>query len=107
VGSESGNYYLMLGSPCINTGTSTNAPSEDKEGIVRPQDLGIDMGAYEYVEPSSCTPRASFTANQITGTDSLRVEFDASSSGGSQYSGAILSWDFGDGTSGNGMVPMM
>jgi parallel beta-helix repeat protein/predicted outer membrane repeat protein len=104
VRSESGNYYLMPNSPCIDTGTSTNAPADDKEGIVRPQGSGIDMGAYEYVEPASCTPRASFTANQTTGTDSLTVEFDASSSGGSQYSGAIFSWDFGDGTSGNGMM---
>jgi parallel beta-helix repeat protein/predicted outer membrane repeat protein len=100
----SGNYYLMPNSPCIDTGTSTNAPSEDKEGIVRPQGPGIDMGAYEYVEPSSCTPRASFTANQTIGTDSLTVEFDASSSGGSQYSGAIFSWNFGDGTSGSGLT---
>jgi parallel beta-helix repeat protein len=104
VGSEVGNYYLMPGYLCINTGTSINAPSEDKEGIVRPQGSGIDRGAYEYVEPSSCTPRALFTANQTKGIDSLTVEFDASSSGGSQYSGAVFSWDFGDGTSGNGLM---
>jgi parallel beta-helix repeat protein len=62
------------------------------------------MGAYEYVEPVSCIPRASFTANQTIGTDSLTVEFDASSSGGNQYSGAVFSWDFGDGTSGGGLT---
>jgi parallel beta-helix repeat protein/predicted outer membrane repeat protein len=33
VGSEVGNYYLMPGSPCIDTGTSTNAPSDRYGGI--------------------------------------------------------------------------
>jgi len=104
VGSDVGNYYLMADSPCIDMGTSTNAPSEDKEGIARPQGAGTDMGAYEYVESASCTPRASFTVNQTKGISPLTVEFDASSSGGSQYSGAVFSWDFGDGTSGSGLT---
>jgi len=104
VGSEVRNYYLMPGSPCIDKGTSDNAPSEDKEGIVRPEGLGIDMGAYEYVDPGSCTPRAFIIADQTTGIDTLTVQFDASSSGGSQYSGAVISWDFGDGASEDGLI---
>ncbi|MFC1850344.1 right-handed parallel beta-helix repeat-containing protein [candidate division CSSED10-310 bacterium] len=39
---------LQSGSPCIDSGTSTNAPSDDICGTARPQGNGIDMGAYEY-----------------------------------------------------------
>ena len=42
-------YYLTDGSPCIDTGTSNNAPDHDLEGISRPQDDGYDMGTYEYI----------------------------------------------------------
>ena len=34
-------------SPCIDVGTSTNAPSTDILGIARPKGSGVDMGAYE------------------------------------------------------------
>lgn len=42
-----GNYHLQLGSPAIDAGTSTGAPSEDIDGTSRPQGSGYDMGAYE------------------------------------------------------------
>ena len=103
IASDQGNYYLTSDSPCIDKGTFTGAPSEDKEGIARPQGAGIDIGAYEYVDPNSGILRASFIADQTMGTDTLAVEFDASSSGGSKDSGASFSWDFGDGTGGTGM----
>lgn len=38
---------LVSLSPCIDTGTSTDAPKEDIVGIIRPTGIGIDMGAYE------------------------------------------------------------
>ncbi|MCA9734354.1 MAG: T9SS type A sorting domain-containing protein [Deferribacteres bacterium] len=38
---------LLPGSPAINAGTSTDAPTTDQRGITRPQLGGIDMGAYE------------------------------------------------------------
>lgn len=106
IASNQGNYYLTVGSPCIDTATSVGAPSDDREGISRPQPLGadVDMGAYEYVDPSSCTPRASFSAIPAEGTVPLPVDFDASTSGGAQYAGATFSWDFGDGTIGNGVT---
>jgi len=107
--SEQGNFYLRAGSPCIDHGIVTGAPSYDHGGISRPQGLGTDIGAYEYVEPASCTPRASFTVDQTTGVASsigvlpLNVHFDASSSGGIQYPGATFLWDFGDGFSSSSM----
>jgi len=54
----SSDYHLQQTSPCINTGTSTGAPSTDIAGTSRPQGAGYDMGAYEYV-PSATTTTTS------------------------------------------------
>ena len=43
-----GDYHLSKGSPCIDTGSSTSAPSTDFEGDSRPLGTGYDMGADEY-----------------------------------------------------------
>ena len=46
--------HLQPGSPCIDTGTNTGAPSDDMDGVSRPQDGDgdataiCDMGAYEF-----------------------------------------------------------
>lgn len=104
VNSAQGNLYLQAGSPCIDSGTFGNAPSEDGAEVPRPQGPGIDMGAYEHVDEISCFPRASFTATQTEGTDSMTVNFDASSSGGREYTGTSFFWDFGDDATDNGMI---
>ncbi|MDD5570316.1 MAG: sugar-binding protein [Bacteroidales bacterium] len=44
-----GDYHLKSTSPAIDAGTSTNAPSTDFDGNTRPQGLGYDIGAYEYI----------------------------------------------------------
>ena len=44
----SGDYHLKSTSPAIDKGTSTNAPSNDLDGVTRPQGAGIDIGAYEF-----------------------------------------------------------
>lgn len=46
---SSTDYSLQDISPCVDTGTSTGAPSEDINGTERPQIMGTDIGAYEYV----------------------------------------------------------
>ena len=43
-----GNYRLRPGSPGIDTGTATDAPSMDLEGTPRPLGAAHDMGAYEF-----------------------------------------------------------
>ncbi len=49
-----GDYGLLSGSPCIDTGISSGAPTDDLDGNNRPQPGTIggiarhDMGAYEY-----------------------------------------------------------
>jgi hypothetical protein len=42
-----GNYKLGAGSPGLNTGTSSGAPSDDLEHTARPQGAGYDKGAFE------------------------------------------------------------
>jgi len=48
VDAGSGEYHLSSGSPCIDAGTATNAPTSDFEGTSRPLGSGFDIGAYEY-----------------------------------------------------------
>jgi hypothetical protein len=42
-----GDFRLDFGSPCIDAGTSTDAPATDFDGITRPQGGGVDIGAHE------------------------------------------------------------
>ncbi len=43
-------FHLTQNSPCIDAGTSNNAPDFDFEETSRPQGSGFDIGAYEYSE---------------------------------------------------------
>jgi hypothetical protein len=42
-----GDYHLVTGSPGIDQGIATNAPSFDHDGIKRPKGAGYDIGPYE------------------------------------------------------------
>ena len=44
-----GNLQLLVGSPAINAGSPTGAPSTDFAGVSRPQGTGFDIGAFEFV----------------------------------------------------------
>lgn len=61
--SQPGNFDLHLKSGClaIDSGTSTNAPSTDFDGVARPQGTGFDIGAYEFVvgNPTSISENVS------------------------------------------------
>jgi hypothetical protein len=39
--------HLMMGSPCVDKGTMTEAPMTDIDGEMRPQGGGVDIGADE------------------------------------------------------------
>jgi hypothetical protein len=45
----SGNYHLKAGSPCIDAGVRTDAPSTDFAGISRLLGGAYDIGPYTYV----------------------------------------------------------
>ena len=40
-------FHLNAGSPCIDTGTSTEAPATDMDGDARPKGIAVDVGADE------------------------------------------------------------
>jgi hypothetical protein len=44
--------HLLPGSPAVDSGSADEAPALDLEGIARPQGQGIDLGAYEWHDPS-------------------------------------------------------
>ena len=50
VAAAAGNYHLRVGSPCIDTGTTTGAPTTDLDGT--PRDATPDLGAYEFIKAS-------------------------------------------------------
>ncbi|MDA1017254.1 MAG: FG-GAP-like repeat-containing protein, partial [Planctomycetota bacterium] len=60
-----GNFHLTSGSPAINTGTSTAAPTADHDGTARPQDAAWDIGAYEFTGGSSGVTYTEFTATNL------------------------------------------
>ena len=81
-----GDYHLQSGSPCIDAGTNTGAPSEDKDGLFRPQDgngdgLAIcDIGTYEYIEMTVLSPGLNLVSfpqgfEKVCPTDSCLWDF--------------------------------
>jgi predicted outer membrane repeat protein len=47
VNASAGDFHLTSTSPCINAGTTTNAPEDDIDGDQRPIGSGIDIGVDE------------------------------------------------------------
>lgn len=85
--------HLTAASPCVDTATSTGAPSIDLAGTPRPQGSAFDIGAYEY----TVWPAASFDADTTTGPPPLAIQFTDQSTPGTSPITAWL-WDFGDGS---------
>ena len=56
-------FALLPGSPAINAGDATLCPSTDQRGVLRSQDGGCDLGAYE-AEALPPGPFLSVTGNQ-------------------------------------------
>ncbi len=48
-----GDYRLAPGSPAIDAGVGTEAPAIDLDGVSRPQNKSVDIGAYERAAPAT------------------------------------------------------
>jgi len=59
---------LLFGSPAIDAGTCTGAPSADQRGMPRPQNSSCDMGAYERGVPAALTATAGTSQSTALGS---------------------------------------
>jgi len=50
VNPSTGDFHLLISSPCIDAGTELGAPFFDLDQIPRPSGLGFDIGCYEFVQ---------------------------------------------------------
>lgn len=93
VSSTSANFRLQPGSPAIDAGTSLEAPADDFDGTIRPQDgnrdgtAGFDPGAFELgsvsasLDPSIdiTLSKATYATDETITINSMRVRNPASS----------------------------
>lgn len=87
--------HLLDNAPAIDQGVSDLAPQADIEGIPRPQGSAVDVGAYEWHDPSVMPPDAGFGGSGMGGSNmggmggsSGGGDGGSQSSGGSQSGGA-------------------
>lgn len=94
---DAADFRIASDSPCVDAGTTVNAPTTDIDGQARPQPAygAIDLGVYEVT--ATGTPTAVFACTPSVGAIPLDVQFtDRSWPGGSVIT--AWAWDFGDGT---------
>jgi len=92
VNPSAGNFQLTVGSPAIDTGTSSLAPSVDIYDDSRPQGAGYDRGAWEFVP---AIPNGTYT---LTPANNTGLRFNANGAG--TASGTATSVYAANGTSG-------
>lgn len=97
-----GDYQLLPGSPAIDTGSATGAPTYDYVGHVRPLDGSgtgtptVDMGALEAPAFTAPPLRCNAVGLPTVGFNPLSVVFNAYVAG-ADTTGMHYAWDFGDG----------
>ncbi len=121
IGPEDGNFQLSSSSPAIDAADVSYSALVDHNGTPRPQGDGFDVGAFEYVDPStvppqvlitSPTPGASVSGDivitaEVSDTDLLGVRFEingqdigdeemASQSGEETTSEFDIAWNIDD-----------
>lgn len=59
-------HSLLTGSPAINAGISTGAPSTDQRGLPRPSGGAVDIGAFEVQNTAPVATNDSYSTNEDT-----------------------------------------
>ena len=96
---HNGDYRLSAGSPCINAGNNSLAPTNrslvDLDGNLRIWNITVDMGAYEYgsVPPPPIAPviKANGSTNAITINSGANLSITVQIDPG-QYIGVEVDW---------------
>ena len=90
-GDGTGDYHLLPGSPCIDHGTSADAPADDLDHNPRPYGAGWDIGPYEWVMPPDGGP----ASGSVTASSGAGGAGGAGGSGAGQTSGGTGGSDVG------------
>ncbi|MCG2711697.1 MAG: DUF5123 domain-containing protein [Candidatus Omnitrophica bacterium] len=90
-----GNFSLQASSPCIDAGYDTSSVvAKDADGITRPQNSVVDIGAFEYVSSIPDTTAPAAVSNlSVTGTTSSSASLRWTSPGDDGSSGTAASYD--------------
>ncbi len=101
VAPASGDLHLQAGSPAVDHGSALLAPTDDLDGIPRPQGAAVDIGAYELVVGGSCTLECSaeVPATAALGED---LTFQATATATGCTGAPAFAWNFGDGATATG-----
>jgi len=100
VDKNNGNYRLSAGSPCINTGDNSLAPTNltpvDLDGNLRIWNITVDMGAYEYGSVPPPTPialviKANGSTNNISINSGANLSITVQLDPG-EYDGVNVDW---------------
>ena len=94
-GGPTDTHELLLGSPAINAGNNTGAPTTDQRGVSRPQGGTVDVGAYELILN---LPPVADAGGPYSVDEGGSVPLDASGSTDESPSTLFFEWDLdGDG----------
>lgn len=57
-------FHLQLASPCINSGTNLPYVTNDFDGVIRPEGIGYDIGAYEFTPTAAKNNSDGISSNE-------------------------------------------